>query len=242
MSKLNCNVVKDILPLYADDVVSSDTRTLVEEHLEYCQECQNDLRTMKGEIIVPINQEEAYTFKKFKKFWSRKQLWKGITISAIFFAAFTGAFLYLYGYGIPVKAEEIVLEDGLQCVPVLDRDTMNYSVDCPEEEQSWVLDITLKNGALRTSSKMEYELNSNGEQVLSTIRIYLRKTAFTFPWEIGTNDTRTGFGNAGEMPNDQDVKVVIVCQDQEFIYSMREAGVFDTPTEPHSPQFCPWAN
>ena len=242
MSKLNCNVVKDILPLYADDVVSSDTPTLVEEHLESCLACRNDLRSMKGEIIIPVNQKEMDAFKKFKKFWGRKQLWKGIAVSAIIFAVFAGVFFYLYGYGIPVKARDIVLEDGLQCVPELDWNTMTHSVDCPEEEQSWVLDITLKNGALRTSSKMEYALNSNGEEVLSAIRIYLRRTVFTFPWEVGTNDTRTGFSNAGEMPNNQDVKIIIVCQDQEFIYSMREEGVFDTPTEPHSPQFCPWAN
>ena len=33
MEKINCNVIQDILPLYIDDVVSDDTKELVEEHL-----------------------------------------------------------------------------------------------------------------------------------------------------------------------------------------------------------------
>ena len=34
MEKINCNVIQDILPLYIDDVVSDDTKELVEEHLK----------------------------------------------------------------------------------------------------------------------------------------------------------------------------------------------------------------
>ena len=37
MEKINCNVIQDILPLYIDDVVSDDTKELVEEHLQNCE-------------------------------------------------------------------------------------------------------------------------------------------------------------------------------------------------------------
>ena len=40
MEKINCNVIQDILPLYIDDVVSDDTKELVEEHLQNCEICQ----------------------------------------------------------------------------------------------------------------------------------------------------------------------------------------------------------
>ena len=33
MKKISCNIIKDILPLYLDGVVSDDTRQMVEEHL-----------------------------------------------------------------------------------------------------------------------------------------------------------------------------------------------------------------
>ena len=39
MKKISCNIIRDILPLYLDDVVSDDTKELVEEHLETCDAC-----------------------------------------------------------------------------------------------------------------------------------------------------------------------------------------------------------
>ena len=33
MKKINCNIIRDILPLYLDDVVSDETKQMVEEHL-----------------------------------------------------------------------------------------------------------------------------------------------------------------------------------------------------------------
>ena len=42
---LPCAVVKDLLPLYHDGVVNSDTRDLIEAHLEGCESCRNELET-----------------------------------------------------------------------------------------------------------------------------------------------------------------------------------------------------
>lgn len=38
--KYNCDVIQDLLPLYQDDVCSSSSRTIVEEHLKECQNCR----------------------------------------------------------------------------------------------------------------------------------------------------------------------------------------------------------
>ena len=32
--KISCNIIEDLLPLYVDDMVSEDSRQLVEEHLQ----------------------------------------------------------------------------------------------------------------------------------------------------------------------------------------------------------------
>lgn len=51
--KLNCNVVKDLLPLYHDGVCSQESQALVEEHLKGCEDCRAELRSLRGEIEVP---------------------------------------------------------------------------------------------------------------------------------------------------------------------------------------------
>ena len=44
---MNCNIIKDLLPLYHDDVISEESRELVEEHLKTCLECRNMLEDIK---------------------------------------------------------------------------------------------------------------------------------------------------------------------------------------------------
>ena len=41
MSRIPCNVNKDLLPLYVDDVCSEESKAIVEEHLAGCEECQD---------------------------------------------------------------------------------------------------------------------------------------------------------------------------------------------------------
>ena len=50
MEKINCNVIQDILPLYIDDVVSDDTKELVEEHLQNCEICQRVYHEIKTDL------------------------------------------------------------------------------------------------------------------------------------------------------------------------------------------------
>ena len=42
-----CNIIRDILPLYADKMVSADTASFVEEHLIGCAECRAELEKLK---------------------------------------------------------------------------------------------------------------------------------------------------------------------------------------------------
>lgn len=79
-----CNIIRDILPLYLDGIVSGDTASFVEEHLENCAACRTALETMKVPTALetaasaPQTNDEA-PLKAFAKQWNRK---KRITISA----------------------------------------------------------------------------------------------------------------------------------------------------------------
>ena len=67
MNKLNCNIVKDILPLYADNIVSEDTKKLVEEHLLNCDDCKKELSLLKSDLETPtivITEKDDIAFLK----------------------------------------------------------------------------------------------------------------------------------------------------------------------------------
>lgn len=67
MNKINCNIIKDILPLYADNIVSEDTKKLVEEHLLNCNDCKKELSLLKSDLETPkvvITEKDDIAFLK----------------------------------------------------------------------------------------------------------------------------------------------------------------------------------
>ena len=47
---MNCKIIRDLLPLYHDDVASEESRALVEEHLETCAECAKMLEDIRESV------------------------------------------------------------------------------------------------------------------------------------------------------------------------------------------------
>jgi len=69
---MNCNIIKDLLPSYIDDICSEDTAKLVKEHIQHCEECKMCLNRMQQQTAYvqqkPIEIEKAITpFKKINK-------------------------------------------------------------------------------------------------------------------------------------------------------------------------------
>ena len=73
MSKISCQIIRDILPLYVDDVVSDDTRHMVEEHLVHCDDCRRLAAEMQGEIVLPV-ENDTRPLQHFKEAWKRKKV------------------------------------------------------------------------------------------------------------------------------------------------------------------------
>lgn len=53
--KMNCDIIRDLLPLYAEHITSEASNALVEEHLAECEACRAELEQM--EQPVPVRPE-----------------------------------------------------------------------------------------------------------------------------------------------------------------------------------------
>lgn len=62
---VTCNVIEDLLPLYADGVCSRDTRTVIEHHVAVCGECREKLAAMTASLEK--NEKKAKIENPFKK-------------------------------------------------------------------------------------------------------------------------------------------------------------------------------
>ncbi len=66
---MNCNVIKDLIPLYIDKCCSEESVKLVEEHLSDCENCTAELDSMRSfsseekELAIPEKFSSINTFK-----------------------------------------------------------------------------------------------------------------------------------------------------------------------------------
>lgn len=65
-NKLCCDIVRDLLPLYVDDVVSETTKNAVKEHLSSCPSCLSEYGAMVKSQL-PTAQRDDSTAGKFSK-------------------------------------------------------------------------------------------------------------------------------------------------------------------------------
>ena len=55
----NCNIIKDLLPLYKENLLSEESKIFVEEHLKSCPDCEN---LLKDEIQIKKKESKPLDF------------------------------------------------------------------------------------------------------------------------------------------------------------------------------------
>ena len=70
MSKMDCDIIRDLLPLYVDDVVSDATRQAVDDHLAGCPSCQQELVRLQRTLRLPLVQEAA-PLRQLRRRWKQ---------------------------------------------------------------------------------------------------------------------------------------------------------------------------
>lgn len=103
--KTNCDIIRDLLPLYADHLTSEASNALVEEHLGECPACQRELEQMQAPVPVLPEEKSAAPLKKIRRtLQARKALSIVLTVCVVVLLfALTG---WMYTAQVPVTDEE----------------------------------------------------------------------------------------------------------------------------------------
>ena len=101
-----CNLIKDILPLYVEDMVSMDTQKFVSEHLEHCEKCHAEFEHMqKPTDFIP--NVDIVPLKRIKKDLFIKSL------QTIFFTAILVCAIVTVAFGILTSPKFFPYSDNL---------------------------------------------------------------------------------------------------------------------------------
>jgi len=71
--KHECAIVKDLLPLYQEEMTTQESKEYIASHLEGCEECRKDWEQMHKKDAVPA--DAAAPLKSLKKKLRRKKIW-----------------------------------------------------------------------------------------------------------------------------------------------------------------------
>lgn len=99
--KFDCNIIKDLLPLYHDEVCSRESKDAVENHMKECESCRKYYQEINASDIVEDVTYEAEREKKKSKIL--KKVKRGLIITGILIAIgilavvalFVGPWIYM---------------------------------------------------------------------------------------------------------------------------------------------------
>ncbi len=167
MNNVYCNIIKDILPLYIDNLISEDTRKFVENHIQNCDECRKELSLLKTDLNVPeviINEQDGVAIlKKLRLDIRKKRVFTGI-LSAIIVIL---SFVYL------TAPEYLPYTESLEIAAAKENNgsvTLSFTGEYELSQRAQgVYDIslydTIWNKLFNTEKKQTIIVNPNGEAV-----------------------------------------------------------------------------
>ncbi len=90
---MNCNIIKDLIPLYIDDCCSEETSIEVKKHIGSCDDCKRIFDSMTNAVI---KEEKQLEIKKY----TRINDWKASVLQSVLFLL---SFLFITA-GVYVEA------------------------------------------------------------------------------------------------------------------------------------------
>ncbi|MFL0374724.1 zf-HC2 domain-containing protein [Paenibacillus amylolyticus] len=116
MSKLQCDVVRDLLPLYYDNVCSTATKREIEAHIATCSDCKMMLEKLKDQEYLSIeiiekNKLEGNELKSIAGFWNQSKTRafdKALLVAASVFSLLILVYLGLTQWNIVNVPTEVI--------------------------------------------------------------------------------------------------------------------------------------
>ena len=108
---LSCDIVRDLLPLYVDNICSEDSRKEIEEHMKTCGACKKEMEQFAdfGEMENEVDEKAA--FQNFNKKMMKRNVKKVIIATVV-----SVVVIALAGVGVYVPTKTVKWSDHLATV------------------------------------------------------------------------------------------------------------------------------
>lgn len=199
---MNCEIIKDLLPLYIDSLSSEESNIEITAHLQGCTDCNQVYEQMKTNIFDEpkvLDTKAINPFRTLNKRILKKRVLSIIATGMICAAIGLGCYS-LFATGWTVHSEDV-------------------TIDCSYSDTQVLFHVALTNGRNLSTWGMS---DSAGAELglLETLRPPFRNeknfsSDFIYAIDyIDENGNLIGFS--------EEYKLIIKCKDKDFVYSLKE--------------------
>ena len=193
--KTECSIVRDVLPLYLENMVSEDTAVFVKEHLENCSDCAEEFECLKAgsqinQAETPQRGNDANVITAVKKKIVKRIFKIVAAVCLVFVVLFCAVMLYT-GISYPVT-----------------KDNISLSVNA-DDGYTYIILETEAGKSLFFDSKNEDILNEQNEVCGERITLYnlqyhnnFTQNASSISWAMPLNDEKQYLEVIAELEND----------------------------------------
>lgn len=213
--KNECNVVRDLLPLYIEGMLSAETVEFVEEHVAECESCRavlEELRSPAPEVDASVETvESADGLRSLKRKLTVRKVVVGV-VSALSVMALAFAGYMLLFFGVRSESENVRLTAEFQY------DESSYL------NQQFVLHFEqLEGKPIFVRSEYIWE----GDVCVGEV-LHVRESPFAINYNPPLYTIGYSFGDVDEPPAEGfDFTITVRFKNETIVYSMREEGLFE---------------
>lgn len=169
--KLDCDIVRDLLPSYVEDLVSARTKAAVEEHLAACPACRgycDALRAPQPRTPDAVEEASLRCLKKLRR--ERRRTWGLVCLALLLGLLCTGGILaagVAYNRGIYTSRSPLVSPENVRCsaVGVLPDGKLAFCLDTKIQWDHRLFYLELEDGGLRVGLTRSQEEDQQTEEV-----------------------------------------------------------------------------
>ncbi len=132
-----CSIVKDLIPLYAEDLTSEETAEFVREHIDECENCRKELDTVNKPAKI-VENTNVKPMKKIKRTLALKRLQAAVLTAIFVLTAAVAVFAFISAPEyLPYSEETISVTDNENgsVTVIFPENAANYSCSRTEYEE-----------------------------------------------------------------------------------------------------------
>ena len=108
--KYECDIVKDLIPLYIDDLLSENSKKFVDDHINSCESCRKYYEKLSSEIKIPVSKEVRFSDLRpieYLKENLSKIIIKKVLAFVLVIGFLVGSFAFATLYEMPVDSSKV---------------------------------------------------------------------------------------------------------------------------------------